>query len=66
MDRSHYRVRKIMLEDEGSVTDVEHLTPEERVMMVWTLTLQAWMFKEGRVDEPRLRRDVVRTIRNRS
>ncbi len=55
-----------MLEDEGSVTDVEHLTPEERVMMVWTLTLQAWMFKEGRVDEPRLRRDVVRTIRNRS
>jgi len=64
MDRSHYRVRKISLEEEGSATDVEDLTPKERVMMVWTLTLQAWMFKEGRVDEPRLRRDVVRTIRS--
>ena len=65
MDRSHYRVRKIRLEEEGSATDVEQLSPEERIMMVWTLTLQAWMFKEGRVDEPRLRRDVVRIIRGR-
>ena len=65
MDRSQYRFRRIRLEDEGLTSDVENLSPEERILMVWTLTLQAWMFKEGRLDEPRLRRDVVRTVRRR-
>ncbi len=62
MDRSKYRVRKVELNDEP-IDDLGHLTPEQRIAMVWTLTVQAWMFKEGRFDEPRLRRDVVRTIR---
>lgn len=63
VDRSKYPVRKLRLEDEGKDTGVEHLSPTERVAMVWQLTTQAWTFKEGRWDEPRLRRDVVRTLR---
>ena len=63
MDRSGYPTRKARLEDEGKADDYAGFTPEERVAMVWTLTLQAWMFKEGLVDEPRLRRDVVRIVR---
>jgi hypothetical protein len=42
------------------------MTPSERVAMVWPLTLQAWMFKEGISDEPRVRRDLVRTFRHHS
>lgn len=45
--------------------DTARLTPGERVAMMWQLALQAWMFKDGLVDEPRLRRDVVRVIRGR-
>ena len=63
IDRSHYRTRKIPLKDEGRDSDVAHLTPGERVAMVWQLTAQAWLFKDGKWDEPRLRRDVVRVIR---
>lgn len=63
VDRSHYPTRKLTLEDEGRQDDVRRLTPEQRVAMVWQLTAQAWTFKDGRWDEPRLRRDVVRTVR---
>jgi hypothetical protein len=66
MDRSRYPVRRLRLEGEGAGTDVERLSAEERVAMVWTLTLQAWMFKEGTTSEPRLPRDVVRTVRSGS
>ena len=59
------RVRRIPLSEEGRDDDVRGLTPSERVAMMWQLALQAWMFKEGLVDEPRLRRDVVRTVRGR-
>lgn len=62
-DRSAYPVRKIRLQDEGTDDVVRHLVPSERVAMVWQLTLQAWAFKEGRWAEPRLRRDLVRTVR---
>lgn len=64
MDRSNYPVRVTRLEDQGKDDDYATLTPDERVAMVWTLTMQAWMFKEGRLDEQRLRRDVVRIIRD--
>jgi hypothetical protein len=63
VDRSGYPVRKIRLEDEGADSGVDKLTTSERVTLVWQLTKQAWTFKEGRWDEPRLRRDVVRTLR---
>ncbi len=64
MERSDYPVRKTTLslqgdEDKGG----SETTPAERIAMVWQLTCQAWMFKEGRFAEPRLRRDVVRVVR---
>jgi hypothetical protein len=62
-DRSKYPVRKIQLEQEGEDPELRDLTPSQRVAMVWQLTVQAWTFKEGRWDEPRLRRDVVRAVR---
>ena len=45
---------------------IARVTPGERVEMVWQLTREAWTFKDGRWDEPRLRRDVGRVIRRRS
>jgi hypothetical protein len=41
------------------------LPPADRLGMMWQLALQAWAFKEGRVDEPVFHRDVVRTLRGR-
>ena len=62
-NRSGYNVRKISLSEEGKHSDLSELTPSERVAMVWQLTAQAWTFKDGTWNEPRLRRDVVRTLR---
>jgi hypothetical protein len=64
-DRSDYPVRKLRLGDEATGNDYAQFTPDERLAMVWTMTMQAWMFKEGLVDEPRLRRDVVRVVRGK-
>lgn len=66
MDRSAYPTRKLRLGDPDDRRDIMRLTPEERVSMVWVLTLQAWAFKEDPGDEPGLRRDVVRVIRSGS
>lgn len=55
-------VRRVALKDEGLPT-LPRLAPHEGLAMMWQLALQAWMFKEGMVDEPRLHRDVVRTLR---
>jgi hypothetical protein len=55
-------VRRIALKDEGKMPHAR-LAPHEGLAMMWQLALQAWMFKEGLVDEPRLHRDVVRTLR---
>jgi hypothetical protein len=63
MDRSHYLVRRSSLSEQGRDADYDALTPEQRLAMVRPLTLQAWMFKTGRLDEPRLRRDVARLVR---
>ncbi len=65
MNRSR-PVRKMALADEGRSDDVQRMNPSERVAMTWQLALQAWMFKDGLIDEPRLRRDVVRTLRTRA
>jgi len=64
-DRSRYPVRRFSLKDEGRERGVTGRSAEERLAMVWPITLQAWMFKEGRWNEPRLRRDVVRVVRRR-
>ena len=61
--RKDYPVRKTTLERQGKEHDVRHLTPAERMAMVWTLSVQAWQFKEPTGEERRLRRQIVRTIR---
>ena len=58
-----YPVRKTTLARQGTERDVRDLTPAERIAMVWTLSVQAWKFKEPTADERRLRRQIVRTIR---
>lgn len=63
-DRSGYRVQKLSLGEEGTDSNLAHLAPSERVALVAQLTVQAWTFKDGKWDEPRLRRDVVCTQRN--
>jgi hypothetical protein len=63
IDRSHYPVRKGTLHDESHDETLAHLSPAARIAMVWSLTAQAWQFKEPAFHEPRLRRDVVRTLR---
>lgn len=65
IDRSGYQVRKIPLSEEGTHSDLSELSPSDRVALVWQITTQAWIFKDGTWDEPRLRRDVVSTQRNR-
>lgn len=60
VDRSRYPTRLSHLHDRQPKTLIP---PAERVKMVWELTRQAWTFKEGRWDEPRLRRDIVRLVR---
>jgi hypothetical protein len=39
-------VRKTTLAQEGQGEDYSHLTPEQRVLMVWPLTQTAWRFKD--------------------
>ncbi len=65
-DRSHWPVRTIPRALEGDESAQRRMTPAERIAMVWQLTLQAWAFKEGLTDEPRLRRDIVRVVRRGS
>jgi len=62
MDRSRYptRLSRMGLEEARLL-----LTPQQRITMVWTLTTQAWAFKEGTFRESRLRRDVGRVVRGR-
>ena len=57
------RVRKTTLAAAGEREDEMRLTPGQRVEIVWQLTRDAWTFKDGRWDEPRLRRDVGRVVR---
>jgi hypothetical protein len=64
LDRSEYPTRLRRLHDPEE-DELRGRTPEELVQMVWVLTLQAWAFKEGTLDEPRLRRDVVRVVRGK-
>ena len=54
-DRSRYLVRKLRLEDKYARNDYSQFTADERLAMV--------MFKEGMVEEPPMRRDVVRVVR---
>jgi hypothetical protein len=61
--RSHWSVRKGRLGDPELEADISPLTPEERLAMVWPLTVQAWAFKGVDVATSRLPRHVIRVAR---
>ena len=61
--RKDYPVRKTTLERQGTERDVRDLTPAQRMAMAWTLSVQAWQFKEPTDEERMVRRKIVRTIR---
>lgn len=56
-------VRKIPLAQEGITPEYAQLTPAERILMVWPLTLTAWRFAKPNGFEHRLQRHVVRIER---
>ena len=62
MDRTI--VKRTTLDQQGRDAGVPAATPQERMMMVWPLTLTARAFKEPNVVQPRLQRHVVRIIRS--
>lgn len=62
--RAEWPVRKFRL-GEPEADDVAHLTPAERLAMVWPLTLAAWAFKNDPDAPDRLPRDVIRVVRRR-
>ena len=65
-DRSRYPTRLTKLHDPRADDDyVLSLTPSERIEMVWPITLDAWSTMEGSIEEPRVRRDIVRIIRGK-
>jgi hypothetical protein len=64
-DRSNWPTRKLRLDDEDKYDDTLHLTPGERIAMVWEITKTAWTFKDSSFRESRLRRDVGRVVRGR-
>ena len=57
-------IRKGSLQDEGRPDpNVLAMTFEQRVLMVWPLTLTAWKFKEPNGVQQRLQRHVARVER---
>jgi hypothetical protein len=63
MDRSHYPTRIIRPGESEPPDPVWSMTPEQRLEMMWPLTLEAWRFMGIPVDELRLQRHVVRVVR---
>lgn len=57
-------VRIAGLHEVGRDKDLENSTPEERLSMVWPLTVDAWAFKGGSDAGSRLQRHTVRVRRS--
>jgi len=57
-------IRKVTLQDEGRPDpNVLAMTFEQRVLMVWPLTVTAWKFKDPNGFQQRLQRHVARVER---
>jgi hypothetical protein len=61
--REHWLVRKGRLHDADLEGPLEPTTPEQRLAMVWPLTVQAFAFKGLNVAEFRLPRHHLRITR---
>ena len=57
-------IRKIRLSEEGADDDeLARMTPEQRMELIWPLTVDAWAMMGEDIAEFRLPRHVVRVIR---
>ena len=61
-NRSNYRVRKLD-RHEPRDNDLKDALPEDRVAMVWPLTIDVWAFMGYDIAESRLSRHIVRVVR---
>jgi hypothetical protein len=61
--RGQWIVREGSLGDEHLESGLDDSTPEERLAMVWPLTIQAWAFQGVDVAESRLPRHLMRLTR---
>ncbi len=61
-NRSNYRVRKLD-SFEARDNDLKDVPPEDRVAMVWPLTIDVWAFMGYDIAESRLSRHIVRVVR---
>jgi hypothetical protein len=59
------QVRITSLSEQGKDADYAHLTPAERIGLMWGLAVDAWAFLGEDVAESRFQRHVVRVIRGR-
>jgi hypothetical protein len=55
----HVIVRKAPLQSPNEREDLKNKSPQELIVMMWRLALDAWSFKERTNVEPRLQRHVV-------
>jgi hypothetical protein len=65
MARGQWLVRKGRLGDPELETQWPPTTPEERLAMVWPLTIQAWALRGEDVSKRPFARDVVRIFRRK-
>ena len=63
MPRSSVTLRIKRLHDPEDDTDIQRLTPGERLALVWRLTVDAWIFMGEPIGESRLSRHVGRVVR---
>ena len=63
MKNKNIRVTRTQLEDQGKEADLLGTTHEERMGMVWQLTINAWAFKGETIDQQRLQRHIERVHR---
>ena len=65
MEQRNITVRKSSLSQEGRDDDLRGTTSEERILMMWQLTKDAWAFMGKPMGEFRIRRDIVCVIRGK-
>ena len=65
MDRKDYPIRILKQGEEESDTYLENTTAEERLLMMWPLTVRAWAFMGEDIRESRLSRHAVRILRRK-
>ena len=56
-------IRVQRLDEQGKDDELLEFTPEERIQMVWQITMDTWAFTGEKVAQSRLPRHIVRVLR---